>query len=429
MATLGAPYAMLLYERYLGRPFAGHRDSVSELVGDVLESVIERILGAAGIHPRKTKRAEKIAGFDQAPDFIVPDEFNPQIVIEAKLTEDDGTARDKVTRVQHLASLSVADRTEDPPKFEVVACIAGRGFGVRREDMRKLLLATRGKVFTLRTMDSLVAHTRLRGNSGRGEKWSVCLDPEWRPSFRPSSSRRVSPVRRLSRRGGRVRVVREVRVKSMTIIDVDQTKQALPIPQELLDERRYPKPIWDLVNEIRKERRFIELLPLLLRPDGAALIAGRLPLETTPEDVETRYDTYRAWEAAGLWFLNQGRAFEAMGIFWGLYFHLLEYQKVNGERSAGKATPLIWISDCHRIQGHGAISRRFLMLALCEDAISCDGKVPPERTGVYYRAVWQHGISDSEVQRYAAEAYSAYMKDPIRGLSLRASSRISMRNG
>jgi hypothetical protein len=34
LADLGVPYAMLLYERFLGRPFAGHRDSVSELVGD-----------------------------------------------------------------------------------------------------------------------------------------------------------------------------------------------------------------------------------------------------------------------------------------------------------------------------------------------------------------------------------------------------------
>ena len=37
LADLGVPYAMLLYERFLGRPFAGHRDSVSELIGDVLE--------------------------------------------------------------------------------------------------------------------------------------------------------------------------------------------------------------------------------------------------------------------------------------------------------------------------------------------------------------------------------------------------------
>ena len=49
LANLGTPYAMLLYERLLGRPFAGHRDSVSELVGDGLESVIEDELTKAGL--------------------------------------------------------------------------------------------------------------------------------------------------------------------------------------------------------------------------------------------------------------------------------------------------------------------------------------------------------------------------------------------
>jgi len=162
LADLGVPYAMLLYERFLGRPFAGHRDSVSELVGDVLESAIEAALTASGVSFRKTKRAERVEGFDQAPDFIVPDEFSPRVVIEAKITEDDGTARDKITRVQHLGSLSMAGRSAtDSPHYEVIACIAGRGFKVRREDMKKLLLATRGKVFTLKTMDQLVACTAL----------------------------------------------------------------------------------------------------------------------------------------------------------------------------------------------------------------------------------------------------------------------------
>ncbi|HHW44260.1 MAG TPA: hypothetical protein GXX25_10745 [Desulfotomaculum sp.] len=162
LAGLGVPYAMLLYERLLGRPFAGHRDSVSELVGDSLESAIEDILARAGISYRKTRRAEKIPGFDQAPDFIIPDEFNPQVVIEAKITEDDGTARDKITRIQHLASLSTRSGSDGILRFEVVACIAGRGFGVRREDIKKLILATRGKVFTLKTLDRLVDYTRLR---------------------------------------------------------------------------------------------------------------------------------------------------------------------------------------------------------------------------------------------------------------------------
>jgi hypothetical protein len=156
LSAMGAPYAMLLYERFLGRPFAGHRDSVSGLVGDSLESAIEDVLTKAGISYRKTKRVEKLPGFDQAPDFVVPDEFSPQVVIEAKIAEDDGTARDKVTRIQHLGSLSTADMPPGQQKYQVIACIAGRGFRVRAEDMKKMLIATRGKVFTLKTLDRLV---------------------------------------------------------------------------------------------------------------------------------------------------------------------------------------------------------------------------------------------------------------------------------
>jgi hypothetical protein len=77
------------------------------------------VLSKAGISYRKTKRAERIPGFDQTPDFIIPSEFNPQILIEAKITEDDGTARDKVTRVQHLGTLSMAGQ----PLLSTARCL------------------------------------------------------------------------------------------------------------------------------------------------------------------------------------------------------------------------------------------------------------------------------------------------------------------
>jgi hypothetical protein len=158
IADLGAPYPVLLYERYLGRPYATHRDSVSELVGEVVEVAVKNVLSDAKVSFRETKRAERIPGFDQAPDFIVPDEFTPVALIEAKLTEDDGTARDKVARVQRLRTLRDAESKD----YDVIACIAGRGFKVRREDMRRLLQATDGKVFTLTTMHFLIDHTRIR---------------------------------------------------------------------------------------------------------------------------------------------------------------------------------------------------------------------------------------------------------------------------
>lgn len=160
-ADNAVPYAVLLYERYLGRPFASHRDSVSELVGDVMESAIEERLTAARITFRKTKRAERVPGFEQAPDFIIPDEIDPKVVIEAKVAGDDGTARDKVARIIRLTTLSQERAQSGKSAFEVVACIDGRGFGVRAEDMRQLLMRTNGKVFTLANLDDLIRCTGL----------------------------------------------------------------------------------------------------------------------------------------------------------------------------------------------------------------------------------------------------------------------------
>lgn len=155
------PYAVLLYERYLGRPFASHRDGVSELVGDVMENAIEDLLSEARIPARKTKRAERVPGFDQAPDFFIPDELDPTVIIEAKITGDDGTARDKVARIIRLAHMRDERERAGKKAFEVVACIDGRGFGVRREDMGQLITATRGKIFTANSLKDLIRYTRL----------------------------------------------------------------------------------------------------------------------------------------------------------------------------------------------------------------------------------------------------------------------------
>jgi len=58
LADLGVPYAMLLYERFLGRPFGGHRDSVSELIGDILESAIEmRMMEAVLVFVRPSEQS------------------------------------------------------------------------------------------------------------------------------------------------------------------------------------------------------------------------------------------------------------------------------------------------------------------------------------------------------------------------------------
>jgi len=136
---------------------------VSGEVGEIIEAEVKRELQEHAVPFYETGRAERIPGFDQAPDFLVPSAKAPQAVIEAKLAEDDGTARDKVTRVQHLRELADKGRG-----FEVIACIDGRGFSIRREDMKKLIIATKGKVFTMSTLYRLVEATVLnRLRAGR----------------------------------------------------------------------------------------------------------------------------------------------------------------------------------------------------------------------------------------------------------------------
>jgi len=154
VSVLGVPYPMLLYERFLGRPFASHRDAVSELIGQVLEIPIERLLIDHRISFRKTSRAESVPGFSQAPDFIIPDEHNPRVVIEAKYAEDEGTARDKITRILRLVN-------DAQGRCQVIACIEGRGF-VRAKDLGALIIGTEGKVFTLKTLNYMIDYTLLK---------------------------------------------------------------------------------------------------------------------------------------------------------------------------------------------------------------------------------------------------------------------------
>jgi hypothetical protein len=84
------------------------------------------------------------------------------VVIEAKITSDDGTALDKVARIKELETQRKEHIAAGRPSYEVVACIDGRGFRERRENMRQMLLRLDGKVFTTASLDQLITHTRIQ---------------------------------------------------------------------------------------------------------------------------------------------------------------------------------------------------------------------------------------------------------------------------
>lgn len=155
----GDMYCELLYERVLGRPFATHRDAVSDLVGDALEDQIMSVLADSGIKARKTGKREQVETFEQAPDIIAPYAGSIEevkVAIEAKLAEDDGTARDKVARVKSLRENEDKRAARGEARRQVVAVLDGRGFGVRAPDLRRLLEACDGHVYTAAEVGKLV---------------------------------------------------------------------------------------------------------------------------------------------------------------------------------------------------------------------------------------------------------------------------------
>jgi hypothetical protein len=161
VADNDVPYPVLLYERLLGAPFGTLRNSVSRLVGGVMESAVARRLKDAHVSFRHEARPSPKLGFERAPDFLIPDELAPKVAIEAKIASDDGSASNEVNHLINLARSERERAASGKDARQLIACIDGAGFAVRRREMRELLLALGGKVFTLDTLDQLISHSDL----------------------------------------------------------------------------------------------------------------------------------------------------------------------------------------------------------------------------------------------------------------------------
>ena len=128
-AELGIPYSILLYESALrtsSRTPVRRPPGLHQRAGRQPRRERHRGRAVPGGHQLSQDEAGgSLARIRPGARFRDSERVQSAIVIGAKLTEDDGTARDKVTRVQHLGTLSMAGQPADQPRFEVVACIAG----------------------------------------------------------------------------------------------------------------------------------------------------------------------------------------------------------------------------------------------------------------------------------------------------------------
>jgi hypothetical protein len=142
---------------------------------------------------------------------------------------------------------------------------------------------------------------------------------------------------------------------------------------------------------------------ILETPDASARLITLLERKYATPFTET--SPFRVWELSARSLLQGHRAHEALAVFWALYEHMLQTQARDGR--IHKGAPLVFISDCFHQLGYPVHAKRYLMLALCEDALTDNGEIVPGKHGVYSRLVWQHGLADAEVRQYAKDIFEA----------------------
>lgn len=125
-------------------------DASSSIKADILEGALVRLLAENAIPFYRTRARERIPGWEQAPDFLLPTREQPVVVVEAKLAEDGGTARDKAARIERLC------REARKKGVLPVAVIDGKGFYRINDVTAPILRNTLGETYTLKTLPRLL---------------------------------------------------------------------------------------------------------------------------------------------------------------------------------------------------------------------------------------------------------------------------------
>ena len=131
-------------------------------------------------------------------------------------------------------------------------------------------------------------------------------------------------------------------------------------------------------------------------------LMNKFPVPThVPQESTWEADRWSAWEAVGLYYIIEGRHYEALSIFATCYDRLLRAQREGGFR-LHKGKPLIWMSDCYWHMDWLVHSKRYLMLAFCEDLLTDVGEIIRNR-GAFYRGIWRHGMSEELFEALARD--------------------------
>ncbi|PPH07147.1 hypothetical protein C5D09_06880 [Rathayibacter sp. AY1C9] len=159
LARDGVPYEALLHQRHYGGAFRQLLDATSTLRGNLLEDAVEELFLENGIPHIRTgshnqgdiqKRFE--LHVTPAPDFVVYDNSGSlRAILECKLVNDGGTARDKALRFERLRAESL--RLGGVP---LLAVLTGLGWTRVNDTLGPVVRDTDGRVFTLATLPDML---------------------------------------------------------------------------------------------------------------------------------------------------------------------------------------------------------------------------------------------------------------------------------
>ncbi len=159
-AAEGVPLAVFLHQRHYGGAFRQLLDATSTRRGDILEDAVEELFRENGVLFIRTgsHNQEEIARRFEltvrpSPDFVIfSGSGTLRALLECKVANDGGTARDKAARYATLRS--EANRLGGTPLFAV---LAGLGWRRTTDALGPVVRDTDGRVFTLPTLADMLS--------------------------------------------------------------------------------------------------------------------------------------------------------------------------------------------------------------------------------------------------------------------------------
>lgn len=159
LADEGVPYADFLHQRHYGGAFRQVLDATSSRRGNLIEDAVEQLFVDNGVPHIRTGSHNQHDIADRfeilvapAPDFVVYDTSDSlRALLECKLVNDGGTARDKALRFERLRA--EATRLGGVP---LLAVLGGMGWTRVNDTLGPVVRDTDGRVFTLSTLPEML---------------------------------------------------------------------------------------------------------------------------------------------------------------------------------------------------------------------------------------------------------------------------------